>query len=173
MLSTNLISLKIAKTKKNTKLSFKLEVLFFKYKTQTMRKLVLSIAIVGLFATAAQAQDAKKQPVKTQTSQTAEQQAEEQTKKAVAILGLTDDQQAKFKAFAIEKMNVIVPIREKAQATTDKTQKQALQGEVKAAREKFFTNVNGILNPDQQTKWAEHKKKMQEKEAGGHADHQD
>ncbi len=133
-----------------------------------MKKLLLSIAIVGLFTTAAHAQAAK-QASSDQPTQTAEQKAIEQTQKASKQLGLSIDQESKFKGFALERINTIAPLKQKMKSSSDKTAKQATQNEIKAAREKFFSNVNAILNADQQVKWANHKKKLEEK----NSDHQE
>jgi hypothetical protein len=65
----------------------------------------------------------------------------------------------------LERINTVSPLKEKAHATTDKAQKQAIHAQIKTAREKFFNDVNGILTADQQVKWANHKKQMDAKEA--------
>src|SRR3954471_11921535 len=105
-----------------------------------MKKLLLSFAVIGLFATT-QAQDAAKKSGK-QGTETPEQKADQQTKKAITQLGLSADQQTKFKAFELERINTVSPLKEKAHATTDKAQKQAIHAQIKTAREKFFNDVN-------------------------------
>ena len=124
----------------------------------------MSIAIVGLFTTVAQAQASKQgstqAPVKSN-----EDRAVEETQKASKQLSLSIDQESKFKGYALERLNTVVPLKQKAQASTDKAVKQAAHADVKAAREKFFNNVNSMLNADQQAKWATHRKKMEEKNA--------
>ncbi|MGZ3884842.1 MAG: hypothetical protein ACXVPQ_04955 [Bacteroidia bacterium] len=133
-----------------------------------MKKLLLSFAMVGLFSTAVLAQNGNKTASQNQSQKTTDQKADEQTKKATEKLSLTADQQAKFRAFAVEKINTVTPLREQAKATTDKSQKQAIHAQVKAAREKFVNSVNGILTPDQQTKWSAMKEKMEEHEEANH-----
>lgn len=132
-----------------------------------MKKLLMSLALVGLFSTTpVLAQNGNK--TAQQSTKTNEQKADDQTKKATAKLSLTADQQIKFRGFALDRINTVEPLRQQAQATTDKAQKQALHGQIKAAREKFAANVNGILNPDQQAKWGEMKKKLEENDNAGH-----
>jgi len=133
-----------------------------------MKKLLLSIAIASLFTTVAQAQ-ATKQASSQQPTQTAEQKAIAQTQKASTQLGLSIEQESKFKALALNRINTIAPLKEKAKNSTDKAVKQAAHAEIKTARDKFFNDVNAMLTPDQQVKWANHKKKLEEK----NADHQD
>ena len=130
-----------------------------------MKKLLLSIAIVGLFTTAAQAQ-ASKQATSQQPAKSNDQRAIEETQKASKQLGLSVEQESKYRGLATTRLNTIVPLRQKAKASTDKVAKDAAHNDIKAARNQFFNDVNAILNAEQQVKWANHKKKMEEKNAG-------
>lgn len=130
-----------------------------------MKKLFLTLAAFTAITFSAVAQDAQKTAGTEQTPLTPEQKADKETKHAVAKLGLSEDQQAKFKVYAIERARSNKALKEKAKASTNKEEKNKLHAEAKANNEKFYSNVNAILNADQQVKWAEHKKKMQEKHA--------
>ena len=126
-----------------------------------MKKLFLTIAVLGALATTAVAQDAKKAASNAQPELTVEQKAERETIKATAALGLSDAQKATFKKLATERFTTNKPLREKARASSDKAEKQALRKQLKANNEKFFTSVNSMLTPEQQPKWADYRKKMQ------------
>lgn len=136
-----------------------------------MKKLILTITVLGALTLTSVAQNGNK--VANTTEQLSpEQKADKETSKATAALGLNDSQKAKFKQFSLDRINANRPLREKAKASTDKTEKQALNTQFKANVEKFFSNVNGILNADQQLKWAE-QKKNHEAQAGDKANHLD
>jgi hypothetical protein len=128
-----------------------------------MKKLLLSLAMVGFFATV-NAQDAK------QPAQSAEQRAITQTQKASKQLQLSIEQESKFKNLALARNNSIEAIRSKAKASTDKAVKQAAKAEAKTVRDKFNADVNAMLTPEQQPKWAAHVKKMQEKQGQNQQD---
>ncbi len=136
-----------------------------------MKKLFLTITVLGALATTAVAQDAKKATASNQPELTVEQKADRETKKATGTLSLSDAQKVTFKKLATERFTANKPLRDKAKASTDKTEKQELRKQLRANNEKFFASVNSMLTPEQQTKWADYKKKM---EAGKpKADHQD
>lgn len=94
---------------------------------------------------------------------TPEEQAQKQTDRATREFGLTTDQQSKFKAFALERINTVQPIREKMKTTTDKAERQKMHGEMKAANDKFDQNVKGILTAEQLPKWEARKEQHMEK----------
>jgi hypothetical protein len=133
-----------------------------------MKKLFLTIAVLGALATTAVAQNAKKAGANNQPELTVEQKADKETTRAAGALNLSDAQKATFKKLAMERFTANKPLREKAQASTDKTEKQNLRKQVKSNNEKFFSSVNSMLTPEQQTKWTEHKKKMQDKKDAHH-----
>lgn len=126
-----------------------------------MKKLFLTIAILGALATNTSAQDAKKPVANSKSELTIEQRAEKETLKATSALGLSDAQKTTFKKLITERFTTNKPIREKAKASTDKAEKQALRKQLKANNEKFFTSVNSMLTAEQQPKWADYRKKMQ------------
>jgi hypothetical protein len=133
-----------------------------------MKKLFLTIAVLGALATTSVAQNAKKAGASNQPELTAEQRADKETTRAAGALGLSEAQKATFKKLAIERFTLNKPLREKGKASTDKTEKQNLHKQIKSNNEKFFASVNSMLTPEQQTKWAEHKKKMQDKKDARH-----
>lgn len=126
-----------------------------------MKKLFLTIAVLGALSTTVVAQDAKKAASNDQPELTVEQRADKETTRATGVLGLSDAQKVTFKKLATERFAANKPLREKIKASTDKTERQNLQKQAMANNEKFFTSVNSILTPEQQTKWVEHRKKMQ------------
>jgi LPS O-antigen subunit length determinant protein (WzzB/FepE family) len=133
-----------------------------------MKKLFLTIAVLGALATTTMAQNANK-TANDQPALTVEQKADKETTRATAALGLSDAQKATFKKLAIERFSANKPLREQGRATTDKTQRQSIHDQIKKNNEKFFTSVNSMLTPEQQTKWADHRKKM----GGPKGEHQD
>jgi hypothetical protein len=131
-----------------------------------MKKLFLTISVLSAltFTAAAQA-DRKPAPTTAAEAQSPEERATNETAKASASLGLNDNQKAKFKQFALDRATANKPLREKGKASTNKAEKQTIHSQLKANNEKFFSSVNAILTPEQQTKWAEHRKKMEAKQA--------
>ena len=137
-----------------------------------MKKLFLTITVLSALTLTSVAQDARKSATASQQPVlTAEQRADKETTKATGALSLNDSQKATFKKLALERFTANMPLREKAKASTDKAQKQTLRTQILANNDKFFTTVNAMLTPEQQTKWAEHRKKMQTKQ--NDAAHQD
>lgn len=135
-----------------------------------MKKLFLTITVLGALTLTSVAQNANK-TAGASTELSIEQKADKETAKAATILSLTDAQKVKFKQFTMDRINANKPLREKAKASTDKAEKKALHTQVKANIDKYFASVNGILTAEQQTKWADHKKKAEEKQ--GRQVHQD
>lgn len=135
-----------------------------------MKKLFLTISVLGALATTAVAQEAGKAAVNSQPEMTVEQKADKETTRAAGALGLSDAQKVTFKKLAVERFSANKPLRDKAKASTDKTEKQNLHKQVKANNEKFFSSVNSMLTPEQQTKWADHRKKMQANKDAAHQD---
>ncbi len=127
-----------------------------------MKKLFLTIAVFGALTLTSVAQNNK--TAAASTEMTVEQKADKETARAVTTLNLTDAQKVKFKQFTMERINANKPLRDKAKASTDKAEKKAIHTQVKANNDKYFANVNGILTAEQQPKWADHKKKVDEKQ---------
>lgn len=135
-----------------------------------MKKLFLTIAAFSALTFTAVAQGDR---TATPASQlTPDQKADKETARATSALGLNASQQITFKKLVLERANANQPIREQAKATSNKDEKQKFFNQVKANNEKFHTTVNLMLTPDQQTKWADHKKKMdaKRKEKATHQD---
>jgi len=126
-----------------------------------MKKLLLTIAVSGALASTSMAQDANK-AANNQSTMTVEQKADKETAKATAVLSLSDTQKATYKKLAVERFSANKPLREQVKTTTDNTQKQLINDKINKNIEKFFASVNSILTPEQQVKWAEHRKKMAE-----------
>lgn len=129
-----------------------------------MKKLFLTLAAFSALTFTTVAQNQKAQAGTEQGPMNPEQRAERETKNATEKLGLNADQQAKFKVYALDRARSNRALREKAKSASPE-EKQKLQAERKANNDKFFTSVNSILDAGQQTKWAEHKKKMEAKQA--------
>lgn len=134
-----------------------------------MKKLLLTIAAFSAFTFVSTAQNNSKTATSTeQAAMTPEQKADKETKHAVGKLGLNDAQQAKFKVYALDRARSNKALREKGKNAT-KEERLKYRAEAKANNDKFYANVNTILTSDQQVKWAEHKKKMDEKHAKNQA----
>ena len=130
-----------------------------------MKKLILTITVLGALAFNSFAQDGNKKAQGQEPQLTIDQRADKETSKAAVVLTLTDAQKVKFKQFTVDRFTANQPLREKAKATTNKAEKETLHAQMKANTDKYFTNVNGILTAEQQPKWADHKKKMDAKHA--------
>jgi hypothetical protein len=130
-----------------------------------MKKLILTITVLGALAFNSFAQDGSKKAAGQEPQLTIEQRADKETTKAAAALSLTEAQKVKFKQFTIDRFNANQPLREKAKATTNKAEKETIHAQMKANTDKYFANVNGILTAEQQPRWAEHKKKFDAKHA--------
>lgn len=127
-----------------------------------MKKLFLTITVLGALAFTSVAQNANRKAAGTPV--TAEQKAEKETAKATSALGLNESQKTTFNKLAIERFNANKPLREKMKTASTPTEKDAIHTQIKANNDKFFNTVNAMLTPDQQTKWADHRKKMQERQ---------
>lgn len=129
-----------------------------------MKKLILSVAAIGtLCVNNITAQTAARPAEQTGTQKamlTPEQEVENHIKKMDQVLGLTDDQKAKIKVAGLERINTVRPLREQEKTATDK---KSIHDQIKAANEKLDTELKSILTQEQQAKWAEHKKAMEEK----------
>ncbi len=129
-----------------------------------MKKLILSVAAIGtLCVSNITAQTAAKpaEPASTQKAMlTPEQEVENHIKKMDKELGLTDDQKAKIRVIGLEKINTVRPLREQEKTATDK---KGIHDQIKAANEKFETGLKSILTQEQQAKWADHRRAMEEK----------
>lgn len=134
-----------------------------------MKKLFLTISVFSALTFSAVAQNEKTAtPSSSQPQLTPEQKADKETAKATSALVLNESQKAKFKQFSLDRITANRALRAKA---TTKEEKQKTHELVKANNDKFFTSVNALLTPEQQTKWVDHKKKMEAKQAD--RNHQD
>ena len=131
-----------------------------------MKKLFLTISVLSTLTFSAVAQGERKTtPAGSEAQMTPEQKVDIETTKVTSVLNLSAAQQVTFKKLLLEKITTNQPLKEKAKATTDANEKQKLISQVKANNEKFFSGVNAMLTPEQQPKWADHKKKLEAKQA--------
>lgn len=137
-----------------------------------MKKLFLTIAAISALTLTSAAQNHQKTAAGTENANlTPEQKADKETNNSASKLNLTEDQKAKFKVFALDRIRSNKAVREKIKTAPSDAEKQKLHSEIKANSEKFFSNVSGILTADQQAKWADHKKKMEAKRADKNQQH--
>jgi hypothetical protein len=123
-----------------------------------MKKLLLTLAAFSALTFSGISQNNRT----AQTVQlTPEQKAEKQTEKVAMHLTLSDAQKSTFKKLTVERINQNQPLKQKIKSTSNKEERMKLHNQVKANNEKFYNSVNSMLTPAQQTKWAEHKKKME------------
>ena len=132
-----------------------------------MKKLLLTICALSALTFSGFAQGARKaQPATQQAQQTPEERATKETNMVAANLGLTDAQKTKFKQFALDRIAINKPLKEKIRnSSTTKEERTTIHNQVKANNDKFFANVNAMLTAEQQPKWADHKKKVEAKQA--------
>ena len=136
-----------------------------------MKKLFLSVAVMGALSFSAVSQnDQKKAQTDQNTVMTPEQKSDKQLANATKLLNLTEGQKVKFRQFALEKNTAIYALKEKEKGA-DKTTVNDLKAQAQTYREKFRANVKSILNLDQQTKFAEILKKMDEANAEHNHNH--
>lgn len=126
-----------------------------------MKQLALTLALIFTLGLNGFSQEVRKNPAK----QTNEQKAETESVRAAKRLSLNDKQKSVFKQFALQRLEMNKPLRIKLKNTSDAATKEAITKEINANRDKFRANVNAMLNPEQQTKWAEMSKRHDEKGA--------
>jgi thioesterase domain-containing protein len=125
-----------------------------------MKKLILMLAL-GI-ATVSQAQQATPSP----TNQSAkpkpnpEQIASRQSTRMQKTLALTEDQKQKTYQAVLARATSVQAIKSKYGPDADK---KAMHSEMKPVHEQFLQTMNGILTPDQKTKWDAERAKMKEK----------
>jgi len=98
------------------------------------------------------------QPVQ-QGRPTPEQMATRQSMHLQKMLTLTEDQKQKTYQAMLTRTSAIQAVRTKYGPNGDK---KAMQAEVKPIKEQFVQTMNGILTPEQKTKWEENRLKMKE-----------
>jgi hypothetical protein len=130
-----------------------------------MKKLVLTLlAFTALTFTGLSQAAAPKQRA-GQVAPNPETKAEKEAGQATKKFGLNETQRVKFKQYSLERINANKPLRQKMNAATDQATKDNLEKQIKANRDIFFENVKAIMTPEQQVKWAESRKKFEEKKA--------
>ena len=130
-----------------------------------MKKIIATILTLSTLSLA-QAQQtatatATNQPVKSGRP-TPEQMATRQSMHLQKMLGLTEDQKQKTYQAVLTRTSAIQTIRTKYSPDGDK---KAMHAEVKPIKEQFVQTMNGILTPEQKTKWEETRLKMKENRA--------
>lgn len=142
-----------------------------------MKKSMLLLAFATMIGTGAVNAQADPQPAKAQhegkgkekgNKPTPEEQAGRQAAHMQKKLGLSDDQKSKIEAFALTRIKANEELRGKARAAKDENEKKGYGKQMKANMETFDKDVNGVLTPEQQTKW----KEMKEERKGDHKGHQ-
>ncbi len=119
-----------------------------------MKKIqVLFMAMVITTLALAQEAPAKMRGDKKQL--TPEERANRQTEKITTSLGLSADQKTKVYAAALDKDRKLQEVRKKYPTEADRSKKKE---EVRSIRKNFVNSMNGILTPEQQTKWKEQRK---------------
>lgn len=130
-----------------------------------MKKIIAVILTLGAL-NFAQAQEqntatAASPPVKPGRP-TPEQMATRQSMRLQKMLELTEDQKQKTYQAFLTRTSAIQTIRKKHAQDADK---KTLRAEVKPIKEQFTQTMNGILTPEQKTKWEEQRLKMKERRA--------
>lgn len=98
---------------------------------------------------------------------TPEQMATRQSMHLQKTLGLSEDQKQKTYQAVLTRSLAIETIRTKYGPDGDR---QAAQAEVKTIKAQFVQAMNGILTPEQKTKWDEYRLKMKESRAKNKSD---
>jgi Spy/CpxP family protein refolding chaperone len=88
-----------------------------------------------------------------------EAMASRHSKHLQKLLGLSEEQTQKTHDALLTRFTDARAIREKAGPNADK---KALHAQLKPVRQKFVSTMNGILTPEQKTKWEENRAKMKE-----------
>ncbi|HOY94297.1 MAG TPA: hypothetical protein PK509_01075 [Catalimonadaceae bacterium] len=110
----------------------------------------LLISIAGVFAQSSTAT--------LKANKTPEQRAERFTKKMTKELALDAAQQERIKILNLDRFKKLEDARSAAAVS-----KKEVAAKVKQVNEEYFSNVKGVLTPEQFTKFQEMKEEMKEK----------
>jgi periplasmic protein CpxP/Spy len=134
-----------------------------------MKKIILTLSILGSLVTGVQAQDRTEKPKVNQEmpkgndiAQKVKQSIESIDK---ACGGLTDEQRTKITAINTEKFTKIAELRTKMSGAD----KEAVKKEIETIRDAYKGKIREILTPEQIAKYKENAK-MNKKEGGGKGD---
>ncbi|NOS85394.1 MAG: hypothetical protein HOP31_09670 [Ignavibacteria bacterium] len=94
---------------------------------------------------------------------TPEERAQKRADKMKEKLSLTEDQHKQVYDIMLSQANEMKTVWESSKNDQDKT---ARKEKMKAIRESGKTQINSVLNADQQKLWETHKKEMKEKHKG-------
>lgn len=134
-------------------------------------KTLISTLVLAVTLTAGHAQEQSTKvtnpPAKAQkTPPSPEQMSTRESERMAKELGLNDDQKTKVKNYAFERITANQAIREKMKSMPDGPDKKALHKQTKGNKDKFMTNVNSVLTPEQQTKWKQLIEERKQKHKG-------
>jgi periplasmic protein CpxP/Spy len=126
-----------------------------------MKKIIATILTLGaLHAAQAQQTQSAPPPAGVQpTKPSPEQVASRNSTHLQKALGLNDDQKQKVYQAILTRTTSVQAIHAKYGATPDK---KAMHAEAKPVREQFVQTMDGILTPEQKTKWDEQRMKVKE-----------
>ena len=129
-----------------------------------MKKIIASVFALSLLSFAnAQDQSAKTSnpplPGKVMKA-TPEQIATRQSMHLQKMLGLSEDQKQKTYQAVLTRTSAVQAVHAKYGPDGDK---KAMHGEVKPIKEQFVQTMNGVLTPEQKTKWEEHRLKFKQR----------
>jgi periplasmic protein CpxP/Spy len=134
-----------------------------------MKKIILTLSILGSLVTGVQAQDRTEKPKVNQempkgndVAQKVKQSIESIDK---ACGGLTEDQKTKISAINTEKFTKIAELQAKVKGGD----REAVKKEIETIRDSYKGKIREILTPDQIAKFKENAK-MNKKEGGGKGD---
>jgi Spy/CpxP family protein refolding chaperone len=135
-------------------------------KSKTMKKLIATVLAFGALNLMQAQQATTPAPAQQQPGPggpknrpTPEQIATRHSNHLQKTLGLTDDQKQKTYQAILTRTTAMQQIRAKYGPDGDK---KAMHAEIKPVREQFVQTMDGILTPDQKTKWTEERQKVKE-----------
>lgn len=138
-----------------------------KDKIQTMKKIILSTALLvtSLFASQINAQNAQseKQNKGQYKNLSPDERIKKETETASIKLGLNAEQKVKWEQATRERITANAPMKEKLEGSTTPEERKLLKTQMKANAKKFDENVLSFLNPDQKAKYETFKKEQKNK----------
>jgi len=137
-----------------------------------MKKIILALALVAGFTTAAVAQDTKKDHPKEKGGKnlSPEDRAKRSANRAEKEFSLTADQKTKWEAATLERIKANAPLHEKMKGSTTPEERKKLHAEAKVNIDKFENTVKGFLTADQKTKFDAKKEEIKKKRKEHHKD---
>lgn len=132
-----------------------------------MKNLILSFIVVSGLISTINAQESQtggqpKNLPQERKNPSPDERARHEANKAERQLGLDAEQKVKWEAAARERASVNLPLKEKLAGATTPEERKKLHQQLKASNDKFEDSVNGFLNAEQKTKFAQVKKERRE-----------